>query len=209
MFVTKRFKRSIPKAHFRTAPDDIGAGAGEPQNTNPQQQQQDTPTQPPADNMIPKSRFDEVNNKFKDVQAQLEALLKEKQDKELEAQKQRGEFEELYKSASTELEQYKAQTEQYTSRVTELEGVIQSLVDAKLAEIPEDFHDLIPAGMTPEQKLSWITTAQAKGLFGTQPAQNPLEQQPLGDPTNNNNKPNVDITKMSALDMFLAAYGKK
>lgn len=159
------------------------------------------------DNMIPKSRFDEVNNKFKDVQTQLDQLLKEKQDQELEQQKQRGEYEELYKDANGELERYKQEHGQYSERVEQLEGVIQTMVEAKLSEIPEDFHDIIPDGMSPEQKLQWISNAQAKGLFGAQT--NPKEDQPLGDNTNNNGDKHVDVSKMSATELFMSAYGRK
>lgn len=157
--------------------------------------------------MIPKSRFDEVNNKFKHVQSQLDQLLQEKQNQELEAQKQRGEYENLYEEASKELERYKGEHTQYSTRVEELEGVIESMVEAKLEEIPEDLHDIIPNGMSPEQKLQWISTAQAKGLFGSK--QNPKETEALGGNTNNNSEKHVDVSKMSATELFMSAFGRK
>ncbi|MED4840403.1 hypothetical protein P9695_08795 [Weizmannia sp. CD-2023] len=167
------------------------------ESANPQHQKE---------NFIPKSRFDEVNNKFKEVQAQLDSLLKERQEQELEEQKKRGEYEKLYESTKKELEA--AQT--YKERAKQLESVIAEMVESKLAEIPEELHDIIPDGMTPEQKLSWITKAQAKGLFGTQKQEeNPKESLPLGENTNGNNDKHIDISKMSAMELFLSAYGRK
>lgn len=167
------------------------------ESANPQHQQKE--------NFIPKSRFDEVNNRYKEVQAQLNKLMEEKQNQELEEQKKRGEFEKLYENTKKELEAAKS----FKERAEQLEGVISEMVEAKLAEIPEELHDIIPDGMTPEQKLSWITKAQAKGLFKKPQEDNPKENQPLGETTNGNNDKHVDISKMSAMELFLSAYGRK
>lgn len=159
------------------------------------------------DHMIPKSRFDEVNNKFKDVQAQLDQLLQEKQNQELETKKKQGEFENLYEEASKEAERFKGESTQYSSRVQELEGIIEGMVQSKLEEIPEELHDIIPNGMSPEQKLQWIATAQSKGLFGAKT--NPKENEELGGSTNNNGEKHVDVSKMSATELFMSAFGRK
>lgn len=173
-------------------------------NTNSQESNKNEDARK-QENMIPKSRFDEVNDKFKEVKDQLDALLKEKQDKELEQKQKNGEFEELYKSTLSEVEALK----QSQQRAQALEGLISEMVDAKLSEIPEELHEIIPDGMTPEQKLSWITKAQSKGLFGVQKQTNPKEDQPLGEGTNDNNDKHVDVSKMSAMELFMSAYGRK
>ena len=57
-----------------------------------------------AKHMIPKSRFDEVNQKFKDLQAKLEEFTNEKSKAEAERQKakeEQGKYEELYKAKTT------------------------------------------------------------------------------------------------------------
>lgn len=173
-------------------------------NTNSQESNRNEDARK-QENMIPKTRFDEVNSKFKEVQEQLNALLKEREDKELEQKQKNGEFEELYKSTLSEVETLKQSQE----RAQALEGLISEMVDAKLSEIPEELHEIIPDGMTPEQKLSWITKAQSKGLFGVQKQSNPKEDQPLGDSTNDNNDKHVDVSKMSAMELFMSAYGRK
>jgi hypothetical protein len=132
------------------------------------------------DRMIPKARFDEVNQKFKDVQAQLEEFRKEKQESERKAQEEAGEFQKLYETTSKEYSEIKSHFESMGNRNKELEGVINTLLETRLKGIPEDFHDLIPGNLTPEAKLEWINKAETKGLFGKE------AQQPVGEQTNGN-----------------------
>lgn len=164
-----------------------------------------TDDQQKSEPMIPKSRFDEVNNKFKEMQKQLDSFTKNKEKEETEAQKKRGEFEELYKKTAQELESVKGASE----RVTQLEGVIQSLVDAEMTAIPEDMRDLIPESMTPEQKLTWISNAKAKGLFGTAKQDDSKKNEALGQPTNAGQQQTQDTSKMSVSQMLRNAYGSK
>ena len=159
------------------------------------------------DKFIPKTRFDEINSKYKELQEKVQKWEQEKEQAELEAQKKRGEFEELYNKTHNELENTKQSYETANQRVQELEGFISSMVEAKLETIPEDFHELIPENMTPEQKLSWLTNAEKKGLFGT--AGNSKENEGLGDSTNAQQQQTVDISKMSVSELFRSAYGNK
>jgi hypothetical protein len=159
------------------------------------------------ENFIPKSRFDEVNNKYKELQDQLDAFTKKQQQEELDAKKKKGEFENLYNEASQELENTKSQFEQTSQRVEQLEGIIQTLVDAELEAVPEDMRDLVPENFTAEQKLSWITNAKKKGLFGA--TNNSKENEELGGATNNQQQQQQDVSKMSVSDLFRNAYGKK
>jgi chromosome segregation ATPase len=159
------------------------------------------------DKFIPKSRFDEVNNKMKELQEQLDKFNKQKEQEELEAKKKKGEFENLYNETHKELENTKNQFKTTSERVTQLEGLIQTLVDAELEAVPEDMRDLVPENFTPEQKLSWITNAKKKGLFGA--TQNKKEEQELGGATNNQQQQQVDFGKMSITQLFRNAYGSK
>ncbi|AND39612.1 hypothetical protein [Cytobacillus oceanisediminis] len=130
------------------------------------------------EHMIPKSRFDEVNQRYKDIQAKMDQFLAEKADAEKKSQEEQGKFQELYESTSKEFSEVKSQFESVQNRAKELEGVVNSLLESKLKGIPEEFHDLIPGNLTPEGKLDWINKAEEKGLFGKQP------QQPVGEMTN-------------------------
>jgi len=159
------------------------------------------------EHMIPKTRFDEVNNSLKELQKKLDDIEKEKEQAALDAKKKNGEFEELYKTTSTELDTTKTQFEQTSARVEQLEGLIQNLVDAELESVPEELRDLVPENMSPEQKLSWITNAKKKGLFGAAPNK---ADEPLGGSTNKGNpQDKLDLTKMSIAEMLKSAYGSK
>ncbi|WP_199623744.1 radical SAM protein [Paenibacillus alkalitolerans] len=59
--------------------------------------------------------------------------------------------------------------ENYKQRIEQLEPVIVDLLNMKLESIPEKFHDLIPAGYTPEEKLMWLEKAHRGGLFHSWP----------------------------------------
>ena len=158
------------------------------------------------DPMIPKTRFDEINAKYKEmadkvaeyerIQAEIQA---EAERKELEAKKEQGKFEELYMNTQKELETYKT----YESRAKELESVITNMVEAKLQAIPEDMHDLIPSNLTAEQTLNWITKAESKGIFGKP------ELKEIGRASNvTTDSPKVDKANLSALDKILMGLGR-
>jgi predicted nuclease with TOPRIM domain len=163
----------------------------------------DKSTAPAQEHMIPKSRFDEVNQNFKEMKAQLDAILAEKAEQERKVQEEQGQFQELYKSASDQLNEFKTKTEQFETRAKELEGVIGQLLEAKLSDIPEEFHDIIPDNLGAEQKLAWIERAQTKGLFGAK------AQSPIGESTNPGNSQAIDLSKLNPLQLLKAGYGKK
>ncbi|MEH7116902.1 hypothetical protein V7128_05670 [Neobacillus vireti] len=191
-----------PNNNGGQTPDNAGG-----QNNNAHEQGKDASQH--KETMIPKSRFDEVNNKMKELQEQLDKFTKAKEQEELEAKKKKGEFEKLYNDASTELESVKDQFKSASARVEALEGLIQTLVAAELEAVPENMRDLVPENFTPEQKLSWITNAKKKGLFGAT-KQNSKEEQELGGATNNQQQQQqVDIGKMSITQLFRSAYGSK
>lgn len=157
----------------------------------------------PTSHMIPKSRFDEVNQRFKDVQSQLDQLLAEKAAAEKQAQEEQGKFQELYETTSKEFTQVKTQYESVETRAKELEGVINGLLETKLTAIPEDFHDLIPGNLTPEQKLDWISKAETKGLFGKK------EQKPIGETSNPSHAQATDLNSLSPVQLMRMGYGSK
>lgn len=128
--------------------------------------------------MIPKSRFDEVNTRYREVQTQLAELQSAKEATERKAKEEQGEFRGLYETTSKELSEYKSQLEQANARALELESVVTGLLDSKLSAVPAEFHDLIPDNLSPEQKLAWLNRAEEKGLFKAK------AQEPIGESTN-------------------------
>lgn len=167
--------------------------SAETKNTDTEADPNGEGTKQPEEIMIPKSRFDEVNNKYRDSQKQLEEFQAAKLTAERKAQEESGEFKTLYESTSKEYADFKAEIEAVQERNKNLEGVVAGLLDAKLQDIPEDFHDLIPSNLTPESKLEWISKAESKGLFGK------AAQQPVGGQTNGSSQ--TGITKEQFLKM--------
>lgn len=162
-----------------------------------------------ADNMIPKTRFDEINNKYKEMKEQLDAILalketedKENKTKELEDKKKAGDFENLYNQSSTDLEKYKGESKTGKDRVESLEGIITVMLDAKLETIPEAYRGLIPE-LAPEAKLAWLTNAESKGLFGVKEDNS---EKPIGGNTNPSGKQNSDMNKLTPMELLKAAY---
>lgn len=165
-----------------------------------------TTPEPVKDQMIPKTRFDEVNAKYKEMLSKMDAIekaeaerKKEAELKELEAKKEQGKFEELYLNSQKELETLKLSQ----SRATELETVINGMVETKLKAVPEEMKDLIPANLTAEATLDWLNKAESKGLFGK------AEVKEIGKPSNKSTEtPKVDKANLSPLDKILAGLGK-
>lgn len=112
-----------------------------------------------TENMIPYSRFKEVNDNYKALKAQLDEIKSQQEQEELEAKKKAGQFEELYTSLQSEHEPLKQQVAKY-------QEVFQSLLESKLQQVPENMKDLIPDGLDDLLKLQWIENALTKGLFG-------------------------------------------
>lgn len=163
------------------------------------------------DIMIPKSRFDEVNDNYKSMKAELDRMKTEQSEAEKARQKQekedaknRGEYESLYNETHTQLETVQSEKAAADERVQALESVITGLLDSKLEGIDKDYHDIIPEGMTPEQKLTWVNNAEQKGIFGNKQQSN----EPLGKQTNPAESGTVDAGSLNPLQKMLSGYGK-
>lgn len=166
-----------------------------------------------GEHMIPKSRFDEVNNSFKELKKQLEAMNAEKVQREAEqaerdrkSKEEQGKYQELYETSNRELESFKGESKTFKARVEQLEVVINGLLEARLKGIPEEFRDLVPANLTPEQKLEWLTAADKKGLFG---AVTQKKDTPVGQPTNPAGGAVTDINTLTPGQLLRMAYGQK
>lgn len=153
--------------------------------------------------MIPKSRFDEINAKYKEAHEQLQALLDEKAEAERVAKEQQGQYEELYTTKNKEYEVLKANYDTIEARKAELEGVVNSLVETKLKNVPDEFKDLVPDNLSAEQKLDWLNKAEEKGLFN--PKKNNV---PIGGQANPPTQ-QIDFSKMSPTALLRHAYGSK
>ena len=123
-----------------------------------------TPGQPPAaelsnteETKIPKSRFDEVNNKMKDYEAKLRQMEEERKaetEKRLEEQQKWQELAESRGQKLTEAERKAALADEY-------EVSLKKLLDAQLAEMTDDSKKLIPAKLPVQDQLDYIASNRA------------------------------------------------
>lgn len=87
--------------------------------------------------------------------------------------------------------------------VSEYEGILNGIIDTKLAEVPENLKELVPANLSITEKLEWITKAEKSGIFKAKDTD--IE---IGKPLNPNNvKQQTDTTKLSASALMAMAYG--
>jgi chromosome segregation ATPase len=107
--------------------------------------------------MIPKERFDEVNARMKEFEKQLKAkeeALKKAQTERLE---EKEEYKQLYEKATSELSEIKPIAEQ----IETYKETVARLLEAQVAEIPEELRGLIPDEMSDVSKLNWIAKNKA------------------------------------------------
>lgn len=154
--------------------------------------------------MIPKHRFDEVNNNYKALKQEVENLKNASKKEEPEQVK-----EEVKQETKQEVQEDKTspEIEALEEKVKQFETVIDSMVTSKVQTIPEDYRELIPEGLTSEQKLNWINKAEEKGLFKEKEKPKVTIGQPLNHSANQ--KQETDAKKMNPIQLFASYYGKK
>lgn len=111
-----------------------------------------------TENMIPKSRLDEVIAQRDAAQKKAEALEKAQQDAEKKRLEEANQYKELYEKAQTELTGLKPKAAQ----VEEYEKTLTDLLDAQVEELPEEFQDVVPDGLSTKQKLDWLAKNKSK-----------------------------------------------
>lgn len=152
------------------------------------------------DHMIPKTRFDEINAKYKELADKVAEYEKAKAEEERVKAEELGEFEKLYKTTQKDLDTIRENSSKAEERATQLESVINELVENKLNNVPEEYRDLIPEGISAEEKLKWISKAESKGLF-----KKSAGNVEIGKPMNGQ-APTVDVNDMSAKEKLLFAF---
>lgn len=147
--------------------------------------------------MIPKERFDDVNNKYKTLSAQVEKMQKDKEEMERLLQDMKQESEKTTSSIEDTTAKLETQVKQY-------ESLMNEMVETKLKAVPEEMHDLVPDGLTVEQKLAWLNKAEAKGLFKK-------EQPVIGTPLNHSAElqQKEKMKSMNPLQLLSSFYSEK
>jgi hypothetical protein len=153
------------------------------------------PVEPEKELMIPKTRFDEVNNKHKDMVGKLATLEASKLAMEKELADMKLASEGSQTSITEATDKLKAEELKYST-------LMESTIASKMATIPEDMQDLVPDGLTVEQKIAWIGKAEEKGLFKKQVKAN------IGDALNHssNTSQSEKLQKMNPFQALVSFY---
>jgi ribonucleoside-triphosphate reductase len=110
-----------------------------------------------TDHMIPKTRFDEVNNAKKELEARLAAMEKAAKESEEQRLIEKESFKELAEKRQAEIEALRPKA----AVAEESEITLKAVLEAQVAELPESVRDMVPEGTT-SYKLKWLAQHKAK-----------------------------------------------
>ena len=102
--------------------------------------------------LIPRDRFDDVNEKRKAAEAEVEKLKAEQKaetDKRLEKQE---EWKELAEKRGEELLELKDSD----AKVVSMEKTLDSMLEAEIEKLPEDMRKMVPEKLSTQGKLDWL-----------------------------------------------------
>jgi len=105
------------------------------------------------EHLIPKSRFDEVNQKFSDEKKRADALERQAIEKEEQALKDDKKYKELYEKSLGTINTLKPKAD----ALEVAEETLKAVLDAQIAQIPEEKRVLIPEYGTVEERLKYIS----------------------------------------------------
>lgn len=102
------------------------------------------------------------------------------------------------------VETLNGQIEQSKNVIAEYEEMLTSIIDGKVAKVPEQFKELVPTHLSLKEKLAWLDKAEETGLFGQKEKQaNPDVE--IGKPMNID-APKVDANKLTVSQKLSMAF---
>lgn len=110
-----------------------------------------------AEHMIPKSRFDEVNNRLKELQTAQEQAAKEREKQQQKQLEEQNRFKELYEQATARISELEPFQERYTS----YEQQVSERNTARIEAIPEAMRSLVPEYDDPFRMQSWLDSNES------------------------------------------------
>ncbi len=105
-----------------------------------------------TENMVPQSRFNEVNNALKDMRAELDALKTANQTAETTRLEEQQEWQTLAETRKAEIDRLKGVEEQFTS----VNATLDALLEAQLAELSDDAKAMVPKQLSKQDQINWI-----------------------------------------------------
>jgi len=103
-------------------------------------------------------RFKELVQKQHDAEAKAAALEKAAQDAERKQLEEAQNFKALYEKAQAEITGLKPKAES----LDQMEKTLTSLLESQVKDLPEQFQDVVPDGLTVQQKLDWLGKNKSK-----------------------------------------------
>jgi hypothetical protein len=171
-----------------------------PEQPEVQQNGSDAAVTPPAEaqttdtataHMIPKSRFDEVNNQLKEMRTAQEKAAKEREKAERERLEKQNEFKSLYEQAQAKIQELEPVQERYNSFLTQTSERNTARVEA----LPKEMRTLVPEYDDPLKLANWLDANEATL---TKKTAAPSLDGGAGRTNQGNNAPSLDEIKEQA-----------
>jgi chromosome segregation ATPase len=110
------------------------------------------------ENKVPQSRFNEVNERAKKAEKELDDLKAAQAKADEERLSKQGEWQKLAEQRATKLAEATAKA----ARIEQMEATLQTVYENQLAELPEEYQDIVPEELDIEQRLAWLAKNKAK-----------------------------------------------
>lgn len=117
----------------------------------------------PAEHMIPKSRFDEVNTRLRELEAEKAKRDQSERAAADKAAAERGEWERLAGERQARLDAAESLSATAAERITAYEAEMERQYKARVKELPQEIRDMEPEGDA-LSRFAWIPKAEAAAL---------------------------------------------
>lgn len=111
-----------------------------------------------TDIMIPKTRFDEVNNRLKSLEKERENERKAARKAEEKRLAEQEDWKTLHEQAAQRL----AEIEPKAEFAEKAEEALQNYLKAEIDTLPEQYRDIVPDDLSTIGKLNWLAKNKAK-----------------------------------------------
>jgi len=123
----------------------------------PEKVETPAPAASQAEHQVPISRLNEEITKRKAMEERLALLEQASKDAETKRLKETEDYRKLYEDAEKELSTVKPRA----AIAEESEKTLRAVLESQVAELPENMRGLIPAELSTQQQLQWLSKNKA------------------------------------------------
>lgn len=163
-------------------------------NRKPESDAKDTKNLITIEQAFEHPRFRELIQSAKDAKTRADALELAAQNAEKKRLEEAQDFKALYEKAQAEITGLKPKAD----ALTEMEKSLTSVLEAQVKELPEQFRDIVPDGLSVQAKLEWLS--KHKNAFMKPDAFD------IGAGAKGAKKPDEKATELSAEEKEAAKY---